>query len=112
MKKIKKKILIIKTLIITIVRQVIQNIKLFRILILKKLFLKIDKLIEMKQKKNENIVKQKISDISQNLGIDEHYLFPKQKKKSEQKNDFNKITGVNFPSHIKVTTEDLEKEIQ
>ncbi len=48
MKKIKKKILRIKTLIIIILKLVIQNIKLNNILHLNKLFLKIDKLIEMK----------------------------------------------------------------
>ena len=51
MKKLKKKILIIKTLIIIILKVVIQNIKLFNISILNKLFMKIDKSIEIKKKK-------------------------------------------------------------
>jgi len=45
MKKLKKKILIIKILIITILKLEDKNIKLFSILILNKLFMKIDKLI-------------------------------------------------------------------
>ena len=60
MKKIKKKILIIKILIIIILKLVVQNIKQFSILILNKLFPKIYKLIEVRQKKMKILYNRKL----------------------------------------------------
>ena len=60
MNKTKKKILIIKILIIIILKLVVQNIKQFSILILNKLFPKIYKLIEVKQKKMKILYNRKL----------------------------------------------------